>query len=107
MPKWVRVRDTSGHHISVRADVAEGHPRGVQPGQRELKQDAVDVSGEPLAPTYRTDLGEDPAPSTKVKARPRQSSAKKTSTEPVPAATEEQSEATTSGHQRADSERQD
>lgn len=99
MPKWVRVRDTSGHHITVRDDVPEGHPRGVQEGQRRLKQDAVDISGTPLPPTYRTDLGDGPAPSTKTKAKPR----RQATTEPP--AIQEQAEATTSGQELADSER--
>jgi hypothetical protein len=100
-PKWVRVRDTSGHHISVRGDVPEDHPRGVQAGQRKLKQDAVDFSGDPLPPTYRTELGDGPAPSTKVKAKPR----KAASQDPVPPAADEPSEAASG--QQADIERQD
>lgn len=104
MPQWIRVRDTSGHHISVRSDVPEGHPRGRQPGQRELKQDAVDLSGKPLPPTYRTDLGDGPAPSARNKAKPRKG---KAAPDPVPAATDEQPEATPSGHELADTGRQD
>lgn len=55
--KYVRVRDSSGHHITVRGDVPKGHPRGVQEGQQVLKQDAVGPDGLPLPPKYRTELG--------------------------------------------------
>lgn len=101
MPKWVRVRDTSGHHITIRGDVPEGHPRGLQEGQRRLKQDAVDLSGTPLPPTYRTDLGDGPAPSTKPKAKPRRQATQ----EPVPATAPAPDSSTNDG-QTADSEKE-
>lgn len=111
MTEWVRVRDTSGHHISVRADVPEGHPRGVQPGQQVLKQDALDNSGAPRTPTYRTGLGDKPAPSAQIKAKPRKTrkatATTKAATEPVPDAEKAEPEATTSGQELADTGRQD
>lgn len=102
--KWIRVRATSGHHISVRGDLPAGHPRGIQDGQEQLDQPAVDASGEPLPPTYRTDLGEGPAPSTRNRSLAR-TSAEATPQGPVPAAADAQPEATTG--QQADTERQD
>lgn len=64
MPEYVRVKDSSGHEITVRADVAEGHPRGVLPGMTVLKsKEAVDRNGTPRGPIYRVPKGSDPAPS--------------------------------------------
>lgn len=89
MPEYVRVRDTSGHEITVRADLPAGHPRGVKDGMEVLDKPAT-RSREPLPPKYRTPLG-DPLPGSKV-ARKR---SRKRTTKPVPA---EPEATTTTGH---------
>lgn len=76
MPEYTRVRDTSGHEISVRADVPEGHPRGIQEGQKRIDKAAVDGNGLPLEPKYRTALGT-PRPGSKVDRRRAQNAAAK------------------------------
>lgn len=79
MPKYVRVRDSSGHEITVRADVSPDHPRAVKDGMEVLDKPAT-KSGEPLPPKYRTPLG-DPLPGSKVARKRSQTRASK----PVPA----------------------
>lgn len=88
MTEWIRVRDTSGHEISVRGDVPAGHPRGLQEGQKVLDKPAH-VNSEPLPPKYRTLLGE-PLPGSTIDQR------RKRATKPVPAANPETGE---NGHQ--------
>lgn len=68
MSNWIRVRDTSGHEISVRGDVPEGHPLGVKPGQKVLDKPAANSAGHPLPPKIRTRLGE-PLPGSAVAQR--------------------------------------
>ena len=49
MPEFVRVKDkTTGHKFSVIASAFDPE------AQQELKQDAVDVAGNPLPPEYAT-----------------------------------------------------
>jgi hypothetical protein len=83
MPDFIRVRDTSGHEISIRGDVADGHPRGIQEGQRRLDKPAVGADGLPLAPKYRTRLGT-PLPGSK-KARKQAQAAATPDPETTPA----------------------
>lgn len=90
MPEYVRVRDSSGHEITVRADLPPGHPRGIKDGMTVLDKPAT-AFGEPLPPKHRTPLGE-PLPGSKV-ARKR---SRKRTQEPVPAQPEETT--TTDGH---------
>ena len=86
MPEYVRVRDTSGHEITIRSDLPEGHPRGVQEGVVVLDKPATAPTGEPLPPKHRTVLGT-PVPGGAVeKRRARKSAATKpvTATDPAP-----------------------
>lgn len=92
MPTYVRVRDTSGHEITVRSDLPDGHPRGIQEGQVVLDKPAT-TGHEPLAPKYRTALGE-PLPGSKV-ARKR---SRGRTTKPVPADVQSDNTPTTDGH---------
>jgi hypothetical protein len=89
MAEWIRVRDTSGHEISVRGDVPDGHPRGIQPGQKRLDKPATNSGGEPLPPKLRLPLGE-PLPGGATEKR------RARSQNPVPAADPEAGE---NGHQ--------
>lgn len=57
MSEYVRVRDTSGHEITIRADLPEGHPRGLQDGMTVLDKPATTRTGDPLPPKHRTALG--------------------------------------------------
>jgi hypothetical protein len=51
MPDYVRVKDKStGHRFTVLAAEAENNPDAYQ----VLKQDAVNVNGDPLEPEYAT-----------------------------------------------------
>lgn len=94
MPEYVRVRDSSGHEITVRADLPPGHPRGVKDGMTVLDKPAVNRLGVPLPPKHRTPLGE-PLPGSKV-ARKR---SQKRTPDPVPADEPSTPEAnTTDGH---------
>lgn len=103
MTHYVRVRDTSGHEITVDADLPEGHPRGIQPGQEVLEK-AATRGYDPLPPKYRTRLGE-PIPGGRVaRRREREQSAKKAPKKPVPTAAP-QSEAT-DGHPLAETEQE-
>lgn len=98
MPEYVRVRDTSGHEITVRSDLPEGHPRGVKVGQTVLDKPAT-KSRAPLAPKYRTALGQ-PLPGSKVaqKRSRRRPAAFTAPPEPVPAAEPQPATTQTSGH---------
>lgn len=98
MPEYVRVRDTSGHEITVRSDVADGHPRGVKDGMTVLDKPAT-KSRAPRPPKYRTALGE-PLPGSKVaQKRARQQAQSQDATpEPVPAADPQPEATQTSGH---------
>lgn len=103
MTEYVRVRDTSGHEITVDADLPEGHPRGLQSGQEVLDK-AATRGAEPLPPKYRTRLGE-PVPGGRVaRRRERELSAFEAPPEPVPTV-DPQSEAT-DGHPLAETEQE-
>jgi len=77
MPEYVRVRDSSGHKISVRKD-------DVVDGQTLLDEPAA-RNGKPLPPTYRVPLGGDPAPSAVSVPRTRRKPRSKPEPTPVPA----------------------
>lgn len=65
MPDYVRVKDkTTGHEYTVRA--AHFNPDA----HERLDKPALDVRGEPMAPKYRVELGEPPAPSASYARRP-------------------------------------
>lgn len=106
MPEFVRVRDSSGHEITVRSDVGEGHPRGVQPGQTVLDKPAT-KNRLPLRPKYRTPLG-DPLPGSKVaRKRAKRSTSQPATPDPVPADETPSPEATTTDGHVADTPMED
>lgn len=52
MPEWTRVKDkTTGHKFSVISSAVDEDAMTV------LKQDAVDIAGEPLPPEYAEQSG--------------------------------------------------
>lgn len=86
--EYVRVRDTSGHEITVRAGrVAEG--------VEVLDKPAVSLGGTPLPPKYRTQLGT-PLPGSK---KAQQQAAKKAAAPKTTPAQPEPSPGQSADHQ--------
>lgn len=104
MPKYVRVRDTSGHEITVRGDLPEGHPRGVKPGVEVLDKPAT-RNGAPLPPKHRLPLGL-PLPGGKTD-RKRAKAKADAPQDPVLTADPQPEVPTPSGHALADTQMED